>query len=424
MHNVTKNESTVFKLKNLRKIRLLEQVKPFFDILTVIFSIAFWPLLIGLCIVYVMHTHVGGDRAGPLLFLSLITPFIIIPMIISFIVSIALILRGYARRDSYKQKHQKLWDKYEQKTSVYYKSRAKKIWIICSIIIVGLTLSITIASLIFKYKKANFLESKQNVIKTFLAKNYPDAKFYDVKAYTDLRKGETNYFTVRSKKYLGHYFDVSITKSNSVSLDNNDLTKAKQELAYRQKYFKQFDVNKIIFNIYSDGLSGYIDIQKSPEKLLEFMTSIFEIYQNINNTQKTYLKVHLVDLPEPIDSTQIDIPFDWRQLMYYKNSYAIRHTWGLLFIADCKNSPSTDGCNSAERGDSKYTALDTKIKSPLDIAKYIKLIPTHPVKADIFGDIVDSWAISRRYSSEQAQFLVNTPLYQQIVKLTTTGENL
>ncbi|WP_236003094.1 hypothetical protein [Cysteiniphilum marinum] len=147
------------------------------------------------------------------------------------------------------------------------------------------------------------------------------------------------------------------------------------------------------------------------------MTSIFEIYQNINNTQKTYLKVNLVDLPEPIDSTQIDIPFDWRQLMYYKNSYAIRHTWGLLFIADCKNSPSKNGCNSAERGDLKYTELDTKIKSPLDIAKYIKLIPTHPVKADIFGDIVDSWAISRRYSSEQAQFLVNTPLYQQIVKL-------
>ena len=100
----TKSESTVSTLRNLRKIRLLEQIKPFFDVFIVIFSVAFWPLFIGLCNVYIMHTHVGSDRAGPLLFLSLLTPFIIIAMAISFVVSTMLVSSGYTRRDSYKEK--------------------------------------------------------------------------------------------------------------------------------------------------------------------------------------------------------------------------------------------------------------------------------------------------------------------------------
>ncbi|WP_440617946.1 hypothetical protein [Cysteiniphilum sp. 6C5] len=164
----------------------------------------------------------------------------------------------------------------------------------------------------------------------------------------------------------------------STTLDSSErMQKLAQSL--QTKYGESFQVTKETYNPESNGYSYTVIPQSMAGKKLVVITNFLGKGLFISNYLQTHSVREAVDLVQPF----------FEGLSYI---YRVRVSSSILSTFELPE-------------DQAY------------IAKYIKLIPTHPVKADIFGDIIDSWAISRRYSSEQAQFLVNTPLYQQIVKL-------
>lgn len=154
-----------------------------------------------------------------------------------------------------------------------------------------------------------------------------------------------------------------------------------QKLAqsFQTQYGESFQVTKEAYNPESNGYSYTVIPQSMPDKKLVVITNFLGKGLFISNYLQTHSVREAVDLVQSFFEGLLDI-------------YRVRASDDVLSTLELSE-------------DQAY------------IAKHIKLIPTHSVKADIFGDTIDSWAISRRYSSEQAQFLVNTPLYQQIVKL-------
>ncbi|WP_440994461.1 hypothetical protein [Cysteiniphilum litorale] len=171
------------------------------------------------------------------------------------------------------------------------------------------------------------------------------------------------------------------------------------------------------------GVSARVDMKKTPENLWRLIHRMYALNHYLLTFKffSYHIEVYLLDIPK---ASKLKAPMSLQIFGGAQSAEAAKYTWAVLRISQCTINGVMKYCYDNQPNIPQYANIGKNIHTPLDIAKLIKLIPTHSVKAKLTRGIVDSWAISRRYDSEQAQFLVNTPLYQQVVKLTTTGEDL
>ena len=288
----------------------------------------------------------------------------------------------------------------------------------------------------FKVISGTYNSQSKSYSYTVIPESMPDERMMVI---TDLAgKGSfiSNYLLVRTSlevaKMLKPYFkpisDNFATRTLATSIYDQDLAinerylPKEAEYVFRSKALHLKEWIKEYHKVLELTFTAMIEIPKKPQNLLTVMNQVYKL-NNYLRSLKLFsfnMEIRLVNIPgeSPLKKQKMDTSFFVRQKGYEMNKY----TWAVLHISDCPINGVKKYCynkpNIPQNAD-----MAKNIHSPLDVANYIKLIPRHTVKADIFGDIKDSWAISRRYNSTEAQFLINSPLYLQIIKLQTKEKN-
>ncbi|WP_116964564.1 hypothetical protein [Fastidiosibacter lacustris] len=283
----------------------------------------------------------------------------------------------------------------------------------------------------FKVISGNYNRQSRSYTFTVIPESMPDQQLMVITDLTGKGSFASNYLLVRTSievaKMLEPYFksvsDNFAARTLATSIYDKDLPENERYLAKETEYIfrsKALHLQEWIreyHNALELTFTAIIEIQKIPQNLLTLMSQIYKL-NNYLLSLKLFsfnMEIRLVDIPDEswLKQQKMDTSFFIQQKGYEMNKY----TWGVLMISDCPMNGIMKFCYG-KPNIPEYANIAQSIHSPLDVAKYIKLLPMHTVKyKTLSGKVEEIWIVARRYDSSEAQFLTQTDLYNQIVTL-------
>ncbi len=282
----------------------------------------------------------------------------------------------------------------------------------------------------FKVISGNYNRQSRSYTFTVIPESMPDQQLMVITDLTGKGSFASNYLQTRSaiqaanliKPFFSGLSDIYRVRASGGSLSRGELPKDKSYLVDRALYNLHKDNMhieewiKTSHDAINFGVEAHIDLKKSPENLLKFMQKVYDLNKYLQSLKffSYSIEINLLDIP---NDSVLKKPMTTDIFVRNQAYKASKYTWGVLMISDCPMNGIMKFCYG-KPNIPEYANIAQSIHSPLDVAKYIKLLPMHTVKyKTLSGKVEEIWIVARRYDSSEAQFLTQTDLYNQIVTL-------